>query len=574
MGRLGWCDLFYSESETVVSWFSALFHGQTVASSMTILGMVIALGLAIGSVKIKSIGLGIAGVLFAGLLMGHAGLKINPEVLEFAREFGLILFVYTIGMQVGPGFLASLRRQGLPLNLLAIAVVLLGGAVALGIHYLAGVEIPAVVGLFSGGTTNTPSLAAAQQALKDVPYLSVETSKLPSLAYAVAYPFGIIGIILVMLFVRVLFRVSLAQEEQALGGQNPSAQPRVARANFEVTNPNLVDVQIQNVPLMRRSGLVISRILQDGELGVPQPETRLRLGDVVLAVGSPEELNQLRMVVGRESTTDLRTLPSQITTKRLIVTRKTVLGRSLGELDFVRRYGVVLARVSRTEIDFTPTPDFRLQYGDTVLAVGETPGIQKVAAELGDSPKALNHPQLIPVFLGIVLGVIVGSIPMSLPGVPVPVKLGLAGGPLFVAIILSRIGRIGPLVWHMPISANFMLREVGITLFLGCVGLSSGDMFVSTLTDGPGLQWMALAALITLVPLLIVALIGRIILKMNYLTLCGLLAGSMTDPPALSFAQNITHSDAPNVAYATVYPTTMILRVLCAQLMVIALMPQ
>ncbi|MCC7406664.1 MAG: putative transporter [Phycisphaeraceae bacterium] len=556
-----------------MSWFSALFQGETVASSVTILGVVIALGLAIGSIKIKSIGLGIAGVLFSGLLMGHLGLKINPEVLEFAREFGLILFVYTIGMQVGPGFLASLRRQGLPLNLMAIAIVLLGAAIAVGIHYSAGVEIPAVVGLFSGGTTNTPSLAAAQQALKDVPNLAVETSKLPSLAYAVAYPFGILGIILAMLLVRVVFRVNLTKEEQALGGQTPAAKPRVARANLEVTNRNLVDVQIQNVPLISGSGLVISRILQDGILSVPQPETRLKFGDVLLAVGSPEELDKLRMVVGCESDTDLRMLASPLTTKRLVVTRKNVLGKSLDELDFVRRYGVVLSRVSRAEIEFTPTHDFRVQYGDTFLAVGEAPAISKVAQELGDSPKALNHPQLIPVFLGIVLGVIVGSVPMSLPGVPAPVKLGLAGGPLLVAIILSRVGRIGPLVWHMPISANFMLREVGITLFLGCVGLRSGDRFISTLTEGPGLQWMALAAMITLVPLLVVALVGRIFLKTNYMTLCGLLAGSMTDPPALSFAQNITRSDAPNLAYATVYPTTMILRVLCAQLMVIALMP-
>ncbi|MCC7204649.1 MAG: putative transporter [Phycisphaeraceae bacterium] len=555
-----------------MNWFSALFHGETVASSVTILGVVIALGLAIGSVKIKSIGLGIAGVLFSGLLMGHLGLKINGEVLDFAREFGLILFVYTIGMQVGPGFLASLRRQGLPLNLMAIAIVLLGAAIAVGIHYSAGVEIPAVVGLFSGGTTNTPSLAAAQQALKDVPNLSVETSKLPSLAYAVAYPFGILGIILAMLLVRVVFRVNLTAEEQAMGGQNPAAKSRVSRANLEVTNRNLVDVQIQNVPMISGSGLVISRILQDGILSVPQPETRLKFGDVLLAVGSPEELDKLRMVVGCESDTDLRMLASPLTTKRLVVTRKNVLGKSLEELDFVRRYGVVLSRVSRAEIEFTPTHDFRIQYGDTFLAVGEGPAIAKVAQELGDSPKALNHPQLIPVFLGIVLGVIVGSLPMSLPGVPAPVKLGLAGGPLLVAIILSRIGRIGPLVWHMPISANFMLREVGITLFLGCVGLRSGDRFISTLIEGPGLQWMALAALITIVPLLLVAFVGRLLLRANYMTLCGLLAGSMTDPPALAFAQNITRSDAPNLAYATVYPTTMILRVLCAQLMVIALM--
>jgi putative transport protein len=556
-----------------MNWFSSLFQGESVASSILILGVVIAVGLAIGSLKVRGLGLGIAGVLFSGLILAHFGLHINHEVMEFAREFGLILFVYTIGMQVGPGFLASLRKQGLPLNLMAVSIVVLGVAMALVMHFIFGVEIPAVVGMFSGATTNTPSLAAGQQALMDVPGMTAETSKLPGLAYAVAYPFGILGIILTMLIIRVLFRVNIEEEDQTLRGESNIARSRIMRANFEVTNANLVGVAIKDLPMLANSGLVLSRIKKREVIDVAQPDTTLEMGDVILAIGTQEELKQFRMVVGRESHEDLRTLQSALTTRRMVVTRKKVLGKTIAQLDLVRRHGAIITRVSRADVEFTPTGDLVLQYGDTVLVVGTPESLQSVGGELGDSAKALDHPQVIPIFVGIVLGVIVGSMPFQIPGIPAPVKLGLAGGPLLVAIILSRIGRIGPLIWHMPISANFMLREVGITLFLACVGLKSGDQFIATLTQGPGLQWLLMGAAITFVPLITVALVGRLFLNTNFLSLCGVLSGSMTDPPALSFAQNITRSDAPNVAYATVYPTTMILRVMATQMMVILLMP-
>jgi putative transport protein len=294
----------------------------------------------------------------------------------------------------------------------------------------------------------------------------------------------------------------------------------------------------------------------------------LRLGDVLLAVGTREELDALRVVVGKESSLDLRRMPSAITSKRLIVTRTAATGRTVAALDFARRFGVQITRVSRAEVEMSATPDFELQYGDTVIAVGEPGDIQKVAAELGDSPKSLNYPHLVPMFAGMALGIVVGSWPFSLPGVPAPVRLGLAGGPLLVAIALSRIGTIGPLVWYMPISANYALRETGIVLFLAAVGLGAGDVFVETLVRGDGLYWMACGAALTVVPLLAVAAFARLALRLNYLTLCGLLAGSMTDPPALSFATAVSGSEAPSVAYATVYPLTMILRVLSAQLLV------
>ncbi len=549
--------------------------GQTVAGSVMIVAMAAALGLALGSLKFKGVGLGIAGVLFIALLMGHFGISINEHVLEFLREFGLILFVYSVGMQVGPGFLASLRRAGLPLNLMAGSVVLLGVATAVGVHLLLGVDAPSAVGLLSGATTNTPSLAAAQQALKEIPLadesLRAAMAAAPGLGYAVAYPFGVIGIILVMLLLRAVMRVNLKSEEDALR-QTLGTVPRLNRMNLEVTNPNLVGMAVKDIPMPAASGIILSRIFQDGELSVPQPESTLSLGDVLLAVGSPRELDQLRIIVGKESTLDLRTLPSTLTTKRITVTRRDVLGKNLAALDFVRRLGVAISRVSRADVDFSPSPSFELQFGDTVLAVGEEQSLKKVAAELGDSPKSLDHTQMIPLFVGLALGVFVGSYPIQLPGVPAAVKLGLAGGPLLVAIILSRVRRVGPLVWYMPISANFMLRELGIVLFLACVGLRSGDRFVETLVFGEGLLWVACGAAITLLPLLIVGFVARVVFKVNYHMLCGLLAGSMTDPPALAFANQTTGSDFPSVAYATVYPLTMILRVISAQVMIILLM--
>jgi putative transport protein len=552
----------------------ALLSGGSAAGAVFVLALIAASGLALGSLRVRGIGLGIAGVLFAGLAFGHFGVRVDEGTLEFAREFGLILFVYSIGLQVGPGFLASLRRHGLRLNLLAAAVVLLGVAVAVGLHAFAGLDAAATVGVLSGATTNTPSLAAAQQALRQVvadPAARERLVRLPGIGYAVAYPFGVLGIILAMVGLRVAFRIRIAAEREELERGLEAEVRRPARANLEVANPNLVGLPLERVPTLSHSGVVVSRIHHDGALQVPRPDTRLALGDVLLAVGPREELDALRVVVGRESGLDLRTLPSAITTRRLIVTRAAASGKPIAELDFVRRYGVQITRVSRAEVELPASPGFELQYGDTVLAVGEGPDIARAADELGDSPKSLHYPHLVPMFLGIGLGILLGSWAFSLPGVPEPVRLGLAGGPLLVAILLSRIGRIGPLVWYMPLSANYMLREVGIVLFLAAVGLRAGDAFVDTILRGPGLYWMAGGALVTVLPLVTVAAFGRAVMGLNFLTLTGLLAGSMTDPPALAFANAVSGSEGPSTAYATVYPAAMILRVLTAQLFVLYL---
>lgn len=555
-----------------MEWLKELFTGEAVAHSLLILTLVAASGVLLGSFKIKGVGLGIAGVLFTGLAFGHFGFHINKEVLEFVREFGLILFVYTIGMQVGPGFAASLRKQGLPLNLMAAAVVLLGALITIGIVFIAGIDMSVAVGLFSGGTTNTPALGAAQQALKNLTNFTPEQleqlAKNPGLGYAVAYPFGILGIILAMGIIRGLFRVHPAQEAAEFAKQMQSHTPKLSNINIVVSNPNLDGLAIQKIPGLANSGVVISRILRGMEMDAATPETELRLGDIVHAVGPADKLKEIQIVVGKPSAVDLRGVPSNVTTRRVIVTQKSVLGKSIDELD-LDAYGVVVTRISRAEIEFTPTANVQLQFADTLLLVGEADAITKAAKELGNSPKQLNHPQIVPVFVGIALGVLAGSVPFQFPHVPAAVKLGLAGGPLLVAILLSRLGRVGPLIYYMPISANLMLRELGITLFLACVGLKAGDQFIKTLTQGDGFYWMGWAALITLIPILLVGLFARAVYKLNYTSICGVLAGSMTDPPALAFANAMTGSDAPSVSYATVYPLTMLLRVMVAQLLVL-----
>lgn len=555
-------------------WLVDLFTSESIAQATLILSVVVGLGLALGSLKFRKLGLGIAGVLFAGLIVGHilgkAQIHINKEVMEFAREFGLILFVYTIGVQVGPGFFDSLRRQGLALNLMAAAIVLLGVMTAVGVHRLGGVDLPVAVGLFSGATTNTPSLAAAQQALKDVPGVTEAAAKMPGLGYAVAYPFGIVGIILTMLMVRGLFRIDPARELELLNALNAAQRPSLRTVNLELRNPNLDGLPLRQIPTLAESGVVISRVMQNGQAHAARGDMVLGSGDVLLAVGPPDKLEQLRLIIGQESSVDVKSAPGNVVSRRVVVTHNGALGRTVDDLDLRGRLGVNVTRVSRAEIELPPH-DVRLQFGDRLLVVGDPDAVQKAAFELGDSVKELNHPQIVPIFVGIAVGVLVGSYPLHLPGVPAPVKLGLAGGPLIVAILLARVGRIGPLRWSLPISANTVLREVGIALFLACVGLRSGDKFIETLVAGDGLFWMGMGALITLAPLVLVGLAARAIYRVNYLSLCGLLAGSMTDPPALAFAGSITGSDAPNISYATVYPLVMLLRVLSAQLMVLLL---
>lgn len=557
-------------------WLKELFtNHESVAQSVMVLAIVAMTGLAVGAIKFRGLGLGIAGVLFSGLAAGSLGLKMNDHVLHFAREFGLILFVYTIGVQVGPGFFASLRKQGLPLNLMAAAVVITGAvsSVVLWKLFLQPQQLAAAVGLLAGATTNTPSLAAAQQALADQltanPAADPAIAKLPGQAYAVAYPFGIMGIIITMLLIKWIFRVNIEEETTQLKNSANSTPP-LENLNLEVHNHNLEGIALKDISLLGKSSVVISRVYRDGKSDLARPDTQLKVGDVVHAVGVPSAIADLKILVGKESPIDVRKVGGPIEAQRVLVSKGSLVNCTLGELALPERCGVNVTRITRSGIDLPVALNSRLQVGDFVTVVGEKANISKVSSELGNSSKQLAHPHMIGVFLGIALGVLLGSVPVMIPGLPAPLKLGLAAGPMVIAILLSYMGRIGPVIWYMPNSANLMVRELGIVLFMACVGVKGGSGFLATLQSN-GVAWMLMGATITIIPMFVIGFIGRAIFRLNYLTLCGLLAGSMTDPPALAFAQNITGSDGATVSYATVYPLTMLLRVFSTQVIVLTM---
>jgi putative transport protein len=554
-----------------MAWLFQLFASHGMAQAILSLALVASLGLFIGRVKLGGVSLGIAGVLFSGILLGHVGLRIDHHVLEFAREFGLVLFVYTVGMQVGPGFFDSLKRQGAIMNLLAALIVFLGVVLTVAAIFALKIPVPAAIGLLSGAVTNTPSLGAAQQTLELSSHLDPAFAKLPAVGYAVAYPFGVIGIIVVMYVVRYVFRIRPAQEAKNYESELAERTRELDSRSVVVENVNLQGRTIRSIPGYEDTGVVITRFVRNGETQIAREDTVLELGDTVQIVGSTEAVDNMVTIVGRLAAQDIRRVTEALVTRHILVTNTGVLGSTIGQLALDERLGVKVARVTRGEFKFTGTRNIRLKFADKLFVVGSEAGIDEAAKLLGNSLKALDHPQVLPAFVGIALGVLLGSIPISIPGTPVPMKLGIAGGPLVASLILARLRRVGPLNFYMAAGANLMVRELGIVLFLSCVGIKAGETFVEVLLRGPGLYWMAIAAVITIVPLLIVALIARHLLKLNYMQLCGLLAGSMTDPPALAFANTLATSDGPSVAYATVYPLTMLLRVVTAQLVVILL---
>lgn len=555
-----------------IGWLTEIEKLQPVVYAVLVISLIAVIGLAIGSVKIRGISIGIAGVLFAGILFGHLGFHITPAILDFVRDFGLILFVYTVGMQVGPSFITSLKKQGLRLNLMAGGVVLCGAGITILLAYLLKIDIAAAVGIFSGATTNTPSLGAAQEALKTLPSITPERLVLPSLGYAVAYPFGVLGIILTMILVKNLLSIDPAQEAETFKKELESDIKKLERINLVIENENLDGIKLEDLPGRRELGVVISRVKRhNGDVEPARRDMVLHIGDILLAVGTKKSLEQFELIIGKKTDVDLLKIPSNVVSRRIVVTRKEVLGKSLRELALNEIYGVTVSRVTRADIELTAVADLKLQFGDMLMVVGEQEDIDEVARLLGNSLQELNHTNFIPIFIGIALGLILGSYPITVANMPAPVRLGLAGGPLLAAIILSRIGKIGPLVWYMPVNANIAMRELGIVLFLACVGLKAGHQFIPTLINGDGFLWMGCGAIITLVPMLLLGFLGRIVWKMNFMNLCGVLAGSMTDPPALAFANTIGKSDAPSISYAAVYPLTMLLRILIAQLIVLLL---
>lgn len=544
-----------------------------IALTVSILALVAVVGLFIGNVKFRGVGLGIGGVLFGGIIVGHfvsqAGMTLSSDMLHVIQEFGLILFVYTIGIQVGPGFFASLRVSGLRLNLFAILIVVIGGLVTALLHKLFNISLPVVLGIFSGAVTNTPALGAGQQILRDLG-TPMEMVDQMGMSYAMAYPFGICGILFTMWLLRVMFRVNVETEAQQHESTRTNGGALIKTINIRVDNPNLHDLAIKDVPILNGDKIICSRLKREETLKVPSPETLIQLGDLLHLVGQPADLHNAQLVIGQEVDTSLSTKGTDLRVERVVVTNENVLGKRIRDLHFKERYDVVISRLNRAGVELVASSDISLQFGDILNLVGRPSAIDAVANVLGNAQQKLQQVQMLPVFIGIGLGVLLGSIPVFVPGFPAALKLGLAGGPLIMALILGRIGSIGKLYWFMPPSANLALRELGIVLFLSVVGLKSGGDFVNTLVNGEGLSWIGYGALITAVPLMTVGILARMLAKMNYLTMCGMLAGSMTDPPALAFANNLhATSGAAALSYATVYPLVMFLRIITPQLLAV-----
>ncbi|MDY4479067.1 MAG: putative transporter [[Pasteurella] aerogenes] len=545
-----------------------------IAITISLLALVAVIGLWIGAWKIRGVGLGIGGVLFGGIIVGHFtnqyGLVLDAHTMHFIQEFGLILFVYTIGIQVGPGFFASLRQSGMKLNGLAALIVLVGALSVIVLYKAMDVPLDIILGIYSGAVTNTPSLGAGQQILSELGMNNLTETM--GMAYAVAYPFGICGILLTMWLVRLFFKIKI--EEEALGFQKESGQDKesLRSMNVKVTNPNLNGLRLIDIPGFDNKDVVCSRLKREENVCVPKADTTIYQGDLLHIVGEIHALKKMRLVIGEEVDVPMTSFSGDLRSERIVVTNEKVLGKRIKGLGIHQKYGVVISRLNRAGVELVPTANTTLQFGDVLHVVGRADLIGHAIAIIGNAEQKLQHVQMLPVFIGIGLGVLLGSIPFYIPGFPVALKLGLAGGPLVVALILARIGSIGKLYWFMPPSANLALREIGIVLFLSVVGLKSGGNFVDTFVNGNGLEWMGYGVIITFVPLMLVGILARLYLKLNYLTLCGLLAGSMTDPPALAFANAIKEdSGAAALSYATVYPLVMFLRIISPQLLAILL---
>jgi putative transport protein len=547
--------------------------GRSITWDLGVLSLAVTLGLTLGAVRVHGIRLGVSGVLFSALVFGQLGLGIKPEILDFLRDFALVIFVYAIGLQVGPAFIASLRDEGLSLNVLSLFVVVLGAvltcALARGFHLGA----PSASGIYSGAYTTTPGLGAGQEAilntLRDDPERARAEVARAGLAYTVTYPFGMLGPILTIVALRKWFGVRMKDEAAALVAAEQAKRPPIETLDFEVANPEHAGIALKDHPLLRSNGVFFSRLLRDNAQSVPTGETLIQVGDHFRAIGTKAGIAEVVEALGRPSTADLDSATGDVRRSDFIVTRTDVLRRPLRELAVIRRAGVTIARIHRAGIELFPKATMRLQFGDTVTAIGPEQGMRAVERLLGNSPEVLNRPQLIPIFLGIVLGVLVGSLPLWVPGLHTRVRIGLAGGPMLAAIILSQWGNIGKVVWYMPVAANQLFRDFGLAVFLACIGLQSGDHFLQRLREHGGGMFIVLGAVVTVLPVTIIAVIARMRFKMNFITLTGWLAGAMTSLPALLFANEIAGSDAPSVAYAAVAPLALLTPIICAQLLVL-----
>lgn len=541
-----------------------------MAHIVLLYAFVIAVGVYLGKIKIFGVSLGVTFVLFAGIVMGHFGFTADSHILHFIREFGLILFVFCIGLQVGPSFFSSFKKGGMTLNLLAVGIVILDIAVALGLYFLwnGRIELPMMIGILYGAVTNTPGLGAANEALNQLSYQGPQIA----LGYACAYPLGVVGIIGSIILIRYLFRVNLQQEEENLSKQNDETHVMPHVMSLEVRNESIDGKTLDEVKNFLGREFVCSRYRHEGHVCIPDRNTIFRVGDQLFIVCSEDDAPAVTAFIGKEINIDWEKQDLPMVSRRILVTKTEVNGKTLGSMHFRSMYNVNVTRVNRSGTDLFADPNLVLQVGDRVMVVGQQDAVERVAGVLGNQLKRLDTPNIITIFVGVFLGILLGSLPIAFPGMPTPLKLGLAGGPLVVAILIGRFGHKLHLVTYTTISANLMLREIGIVLFLASVGIDAGANFVQTVVEGDGLLYVGCGFLITTIPLLIIGAIARLYYKVNYFTLMGLIAGSNTDPPALAYANQVTNSDAPAVGYSTVYPLAMFLRILTGQMILLAMM--
>lgn len=557
-----------------MNWLQDLLtNPNSIAHIVALYAFVIAAGVLLGKIKFFGISLGVTFVLFVGIMVGHFGFTGNPAILSFIQDFGLILFVFCIGLQVGPSFFSSFKKGGITMNLLAVGIVMLNIAVALALYYaLQGrVEMPMMVGILCGAVTNTPGLGAANEALQQLSYNGPEIA----MGYACAYPLGVMGIILSMIVIRYLCRVDMNREAEEIQQEeeaNPHLKPYTI--SMKVQNEALTGKKLSQVQAFLARDFVCTRIIQDNRMVSPNANTVLRLGDKMFIVCAEDDSEAIMTFIGPSIDMDWNATnhsDKPMVSRRILVTQPQINGKTLGELHFSSMYGVNVTRVNRSGMDLFAARNLRLQVGDRVMVVGTQDAIERVAGLLGNQLKRLDHPNIVTIFVGILCGIFFGSLPIAIPGMPTPVKLGLAGGPLIISILIGRFGHKVKLVTYTTMSANLMLREVGLVLFLASVGIKAGGNFVQMVVEGDGLLYVGLGFLITIIPLLIMGMIARWHHRVNYYTLMGLIAGSNTDPPALAYANQISGNDAPAVGYSTVYPLAMFLRILTAQLLILTL---
>ena len=553
-----------------MEWLYSLFIEHSALQAVVVLSLISAIGLGLGKIHVCGISLGVTFVFFAGILAGHFGLSIDPQMLNYAESFGLIIFVYALGLQVGPGFFSSFRKGGVTLNMLAIAVVILGTFLAVVCSYTTGVSLPNMVGILCGATTNTPALGAAQQTLKQ---MGLESST-PALGCAVAYPLGVIGVILAVLLIR-----KLLVRREDLEVQEKDDANKTYIAAFQVHNPAIFNKSIKDIAHMSYPKFVISRLWRDGNVSIPTSEKIIKEGDRLLVVTSEKDALALTVLFGEQENTDWNkedidwnAIDSQLISQRIVVTRPELNGKKLGALRLRNHYGINISRVYRSGVQLLATPELTLQLGDRLTVVGEASAIQNVEKVLGNAIKSLKEPNLVAVFVGIILGLALGAVPFSIPGISTPVRLGLAGGPIIVGILIGTFGPRLHMITYTTRSANLMLRALGLSLYLACLGLDAGAHFFDTVFRPEGLLWIGLGFGLTLVPTVLVGFFAFKIMKIDFGSVSGMLCGSMANPMALNYANDTIPGDNPSVAYATVYPLSMFLRVIIAQVLLMFLL--